>query len=244
MGSARTNVLDERIGDTASCGSIKGQAVSLSVEFTDADLSDTHTATVDWGDGTVNGNPPAVVISSSHSAGSVIGSHVYEGGGIYDITVSLTDGSGDLVIATSTVMITGVGIDLDGTLQVIGTNADDHVTINKQGNNLLKADADFLTSGNFKTVNAGEVQSIVIVTCGGNDHVTIAGNIDLPAVIHGGDGDDDLNGGGGRSIVIGAAVGMTSCEGAAPRTCFWAAWERIVSLETEAMTSWAGTPQT
>ena len=53
---------------------------------------DTHTATIDWGDGT------AVVSRDGHAraagSGSVAGSHVYADNGTYTVTVTVTDDDG------------------------------------------------------------------------------------------------------------------------------------------------------
>lgn len=67
--------------------------------FTDAGTLDTHTATIDWGDGTVE--PGAVV--ESGGAGTVAGSHTYLTAGTYDVTVSVTDDDGGL--GTDTLII-------------------------------------------------------------------------------------------------------------------------------------------
>ncbi len=60
---------------------------SLSVDFTDQGTADTHTATINWGDGqTTNG-----VVTESNGSGSVSGSHAYAAPGPYTITVAVTD---------------------------------------------------------------------------------------------------------------------------------------------------------
>ena len=65
--------------------------------------------------------------------------------------------------------------------------------------------ADFLQSGNFETFAAAEVDKIIAYLCDGDDHMTIAGNVDIPAIIHGGNGDDHINAGGGPSVLLGNA---------------------------------------
>ncbi|MES1241964.1 MAG: CARDB domain-containing protein [Acidobacteriota bacterium] len=68
-----------------------GQAVSLApATFTDAGVRDTHTATIDWGDGTVQ----AGSVAESNGAGTVSGSHVYAGNGTFVVTVCVTDNGG------------------------------------------------------------------------------------------------------------------------------------------------------
>jgi PKD repeat protein len=74
----------------------EGQALSLTATFTDPDAGDTHTATIDWGDGTSTAGTVA--------AGQVGGSHAYADNGAYTVIVTVTDDTGlfgtDSVIAT------------------------------------------------------------------------------------------------------------------------------------------------
>ncbi len=74
----------------------EGQTLSLTATFTDADAGNTHTATIDWGDGT---NTTGIV-----AAGQVSGSHAYADNGAYTVAVTVTDDTGlfgtDLLIAT------------------------------------------------------------------------------------------------------------------------------------------------
>ncbi|HSX16125.1 MAG TPA: PKD domain-containing protein [Candidatus Saccharimonadales bacterium] len=63
---------------------------SLSVNFTDPGTIDTHTATINWGDGhTTNGT-----VTESHGSGSVSGNHTYTAPGPYTVTVTVTDNNG------------------------------------------------------------------------------------------------------------------------------------------------------
>ncbi len=63
----------------------------LAAAFTDAGLADVHTATVDWGDGTVL---PAVVTATGPGAGAVAASHLYAALGTYAVEVCVTDDDG------------------------------------------------------------------------------------------------------------------------------------------------------
>ena len=84
----------------------EGDTVSLAATFTDAGVLDTHTATIDWGDGTVE----AGVVLETDGSGSATGSHVYApeefgqygGTRFFTVTVTVTDDdsgtSGDSLI--------------------------------------------------------------------------------------------------------------------------------------------------
>ncbi len=80
-----------------------GSTVSVGLTYSDVGTNDTHTATIDWGDGTVE---PGVVTGTAGS-GTVAGSHVYTTGGGYTIAVTVMDDDGDITTQTTTVLVNG-----------------------------------------------------------------------------------------------------------------------------------------
>ncbi|RRS34687.1 MAG: hypothetical protein OI74_04590 [Gammaproteobacteria bacterium (ex Lamellibrachia satsuma)] len=106
-----------------------GTAIALApATFTDLGVQDTHAATIDWGDGTIE---PGIVTQGAGS-GSVAGSHSYAADGSYTVTVTVTDdegafGSDSLQVNLTTANVgptanaggpytinEGVGVTLDG----------------------------------------------------------------------------------------------------------------------------------
>ncbi|MFC1953606.1 PKD domain-containing protein [Chloroflexota bacterium] len=68
----------------------EGDPVSLDpATFTDADVTDSHTATISWGD--TSPTEPGIV-SESAGSGTVSGTHTYTDDGVYTVTVSVSDG--------------------------------------------------------------------------------------------------------------------------------------------------------
>ena len=77
--------------------------------FTDADASDVHTATVDWGDG----DSTSGTVAQSAGSGTVGGSHVYSDDGTFSVTVTVSDGAGGLATTTVTVTASNVAPTVD-----------------------------------------------------------------------------------------------------------------------------------
>jgi len=70
----------------------EGDTFSLApATFTDVGTLDTHTATIDWGDGSAIENG---AVTETNGSGSVAGSHPYPTAGTYTVTVEVTDNDG------------------------------------------------------------------------------------------------------------------------------------------------------
>jgi hypothetical protein len=69
--------------------------------FSDVGVQDTHSATIDWGDGNVE---PGVVIQSA-GGGQVVGSHLYANSGMYTVVVTVEDDDGGGRMASFVVVV-------------------------------------------------------------------------------------------------------------------------------------------
>ena len=175
----------------------EGEPVTLSCAFTDPGTLDASSATIDWGDGTID------EITGMQASDSMVVEHAYTVGGIFEIKVTVTDDDGGTCSDSAMSMVTGAGV-LDGVLYVAGTAGKDYVQVNKAGESKIKVYANFLTDRyHHRTFDAADIEDIHIVLGDGNDSAYIACNIDLPVFMDGGPGDDYLNAGAGDAVLLG-----------------------------------------
>jgi Ca2+-binding RTX toxin-like protein len=175
----------------------EGEPVTLSCAFTDPGTLDESSATIDWGDGTID------EITDMQASDSMVVEHAYTVGGIFEIKVTVTDDDGGTYSDSVMSMVTGAGV-LDGVLYIAGTADKDYVHVNKAGKNKIKVYANFLTDRcHHRTFDAAEIEEIRIVLGEGNDRAYIAWNIDLPVFMDGGPGDDYLKAGRGDAVLLG-----------------------------------------
>jgi hypothetical protein len=194
-------IVDFRSNVSAIGHAVEGQAISVWGSFTDRGTFDTHTAVIDWGDQTAS----AATIQEADGAGSLAANHVYSEGGIYVITVSLTDDDLGKATAATTAAITGAGL-RNGVVTVVGTAGNDHVVVTDIGRGRIRVQADFFPDGNPWRVFDVRAADLIHVRLGmGNDTAIIAGNVRTPTILDGGEGKDRLTGGRGNSILLGGA---------------------------------------
>jgi PKD repeat protein len=100
----------------------EGDKVKLALSTFNDLLLDTHTAIIDWDDGTATDigivsefpfNPPDAAVGMN---GTVSGSHVYADNGIYTVRVTVTDDDGDAGSDTFTVTVTNAAPEVDAGL--------------------------------------------------------------------------------------------------------------------------------
>ncbi len=202
-------------------GASSGQSINIAASFSDTGVLDTHKVLVNWGDGTNS----AGIVTETHGSGTVAANHIYYSGGIFTITVTLTDDDGGSSAATSVATITGVGLTPSGQLQIIGTNGRDNIDV-RRVDNLLRVytkfnqpdkrngwdDEDDEDDENDNSIpdsshrrydfNLALVTSIQIVAFDGSDHIEISSRVLIPATIDGGRGNDFIRGGAGNDTII------------------------------------------
>ena len=79
--------------------------------FADEGTQDTHTATIDWGDGTT---AQAVSVTEANGSGALSGSHIYADNGVYTVRVTVFDDDGGLASDTFRVTVQNVDPTLTG----------------------------------------------------------------------------------------------------------------------------------
>jgi len=87
-----------------------GDPVTVNADFTDKGILDIHTATINWGGGSIE---PQTVIESN-GAGTFTGSHIYAWPDSYEVTVTVTDkdlGEGSCVFTVEVLPIPEVMVE-------------------------------------------------------------------------------------------------------------------------------------
>lgn len=177
---------------------------SVTAVFSDASSADTHSAEIDWGDGTVE----SVDVVQGAGSGSVNGLHDYAEGGIYTVGLTVTDDDGGSTVETTTVQVTGVGVQ-DGVLNIIGTDGSDDVDIKRKSGNRIEVKADFLDGNNKVTFDLDEVSvdRIAINLRSGDNDYKVDDDLDIPVEIVG------VNGQAAGVVVRDGVLEITGTEG-------------------------------
>lgn len=171
-----------------------GDLVTLTALFADANSSDTHTATIDWGDGTTS------VGDVNQLTGQITGTHSYSSGGIYAIAVSVSDGL-QADTADLSAVVSGTRLTTDGVLQIIGTDLRDVIHVKRQGPNIRVKLSGSSGGSQHLYFPRKDVDSILVYTCGGNDHIHMHHNVQVSATINSGTGNDYVIGGSGDDLI-------------------------------------------
>jgi Ca2+-binding RTX toxin-like protein len=119
--------------------------------------------------------------------------------------LTCTDPAKPGITGRATVLVAGVVVDYSGTLQIIGTGGDDHVSISQSGTDSLRVQANFL-AGKNRTVQFALDQIYQIEVYGGTGHDMLnASGLSTPVMTDGGEGNDLIWGGSGDDLLVGGA---------------------------------------
>ena len=196
---------------TAPAEVLQDVAVAIGAPFTDPDANDTHTCTVDIGDGA--GAQPGTVTGQTCSRTATFTSP-----GTYTVTVTVTDDAGASDSSTRAVVVLaacgGEKATISGTAgndHLLGTSARDVIagqggqdTIDGQGGN------DLVCGNGGDDDLHGENGNDTMLGGSGNDRLHGDNGNDTLA---GGDGSDDLEGGRGTDQLDGGSGSPDSCDG-------------------------------
>ena len=168
----------------------------VSGSIADAGPGDTFQLQVAWGDGAID--------TFEYPAGTTgfQESHVYAGGGIYTVELTLSDDDGGVDSLVQTSLVTGASL-RDGVLQIVGTEGDDVVHLSQICDRLFLM-ADFLSDPwHLQSYSLDEIDRVHAVLADGEDLAVVSCPVNIPAVLDGGPGSDILIGGAGNDVLIG-----------------------------------------
>jgi hypothetical protein len=171
------------------------QPMTFSATFTDVGPADLHTATIDWGDGTVE---PGVVVEAN-GAGTVTGTHAYVLGGAYTVQITVGDDDTGVDTVQSNVNLAMAMLQPDPerpgetALFVAGTVGNDHIHILQQRNGWVVVE---MLSPRYKAkFSPTSNGQIYVFGDQGNDRIEVAGGVTRDTVIDAGPGNDIVSGG-------------------------------------------------
>jgi Ca2+-binding RTX toxin-like protein len=187
---------------------LQGESTTIQLTATDVDAIDqsgSFTFMVQWGDGT------STTVTGSHEISL---DHIYATvsvGGFFTITATATDSRGGTSDAASRpLIVSGWTVTQDPfspcntVLTIVGTNNGDNIQIRSKNENaydvrIVNRNDEVQRDGTAQ----GAIKRIVVFAYGGDDKVSIERRIEKNAVVYGGSGDDDIDGGSGNDILFG-----------------------------------------
>lgn len=184
--------------------------------FSDAGIADAHEVSIDWGDGVTT----VASVQQGDGDGTFFGRHTYAVAGAYKVQISVVDDDADSDTIETLAYVSGVAVH-DGVLHIVGTDAADSVSVTQNladpGNPKIDVSASFLAG--VQSFETAALEGAVVFAGGGADVVSVADDVTLPFLFFGGDGDDEINAGGGDSVLFGGA-GSDQLRGGAGNDLF------------------------
>ena len=185
---------------------VRSQAISVTGSFTDPDVGGTHSATIDWGDGS---GSQSLAIQATGDGGTLAADHTYATEGTYAVRVTVQDSSGNTASAETEVDVEVAVLvsDPHGSgrqdLAIGGTAGNDRVNISQLADGRLLV---AVPGSHYRKVFTVSAHSHVRVFAGdGHDIVRLSPNVSFDAILSGGAGNDRLVGGAGNDVLLGGA---------------------------------------
>lgn len=170
--------------------------VTVTGTFTDLDISDEHDVVIDWGDGTTSS------ATVDQLGDTFSGMHDYTDGGIYEITVTIDDGNGGIDTQTTQAVVTGTGL-VDGVLYIIGSDSKDSVRVRTYHHRIKVQTSIGHRRHEYNLYSVADVQKVVVITCGANDHIDVLTPSHIPVHVDAGDGRDHIWTANGKDYIDG-----------------------------------------
>jgi Ca2+-binding RTX toxin-like protein len=107
-----------------------------------------------------------------------------------------------------TLLVSGIGVHERGdktVLEIVGTPGNDTITVTPLSGNRLYVFASFL-GGSGRTISAAGLELVKVMGLAGKDFIALSnvlGGVNLPAILDGGDGNDNVTGGNGPNVLLG-----------------------------------------
>jgi Ca2+-binding RTX toxin-like protein len=178
------------------------QAATLRCTIVEPGMSDTVTATVDWGDGTTTADTPQGPGASPYTATA---RHTYSSPGIYTVRLVVIDNDGASEEKTASVIVSGAGVQ-DRVLRIVGTDGADRVSVapRRARGQTLRVETKLIpTPGHYLDFPAASIDRIEVLLLAGSDWAMIAPAVTKTLLVDGGAGNDYLFAGGGQSALLG-----------------------------------------
>lgn len=156
-------------GPTLDNAARAGQSFTLTGEFADADIGDSHSVLIQWGDGT------STLLTGDQidqTGNAFIIEHKYDVAGFYDISVTVDDGT-DSTTSTLQAVVAGISLRDDGTLLIVGTDDRDRIQVKRKGSK-LEIQASFAGERNVKySFESSLVDVVHLFSNGGRDNIKV-----------------------------------------------------------------------
>ena len=184
---------------------VRCQEMAYAVQFTSASEGRTHTAKIDWGDGSPL---ETAFVQQTGAAGVASGSHAYAVAGDHSIKFTITDSNGVSATKRATVDVEVAALFDDPNqpgekaLFVGGTPAYDKLYLSQAANGSVRVYMPGKYNSTFTPSGAGRVY---VYAGEGNDYVKCYSSLTRNAVIDGGSGNDRLYGGSGNDTLRGGS---------------------------------------